>query len=154
MKKYIDFDVNDIKETFHLEGGSLIRTSTGKDCTEQRDVRCGEYGKIYTNRVVFALIHGKQSIHPLLKDDAGSLVEVDDTIYALYTNRNFSKVIDYKNQQPRPFVAKWATHQGKRKSKSFKALDEAVSYQRMMMRAEWLDTLTELNLTKTILGEK
>ena len=157
MKKYIKFDLGLANETFHLEDGRLIRTNTNRDCSEQSGVRMYPFGKIQPRRIIYALTHGVIPMNQLILDDDGSLVEVPDNIYAIYTNRNFPKVLKlkgYQKNQPKLYLGKIVNRKGKRITKAFKTAELAVEWQRMTAKDIYGQEVAELNLTKTIFGEK
>ena len=153
MKRYIDFDIALAYETFHLEGERLIRTSSDKDCTDQNGVRMFPFGKIQPRRIIYALLHGIVPMNQLIRDDDNQLVQVNDNIYALFSNRNFPKVLKlkgYQENQPKLYLGKVKARKGKRITKAFKTAELATEWQRMTAKDIYGKEVAELNLTKTM----
>ncbi len=147
----IPMDVEHLQEMFYLSGSELYRVGKPeKGLKEQKSVRCGSMGRIHTPRIIYALQEGVEPTGEVFLNDEGKYVNVDDRSLALMIRYRESDKVSVKHNGS--YVARWFNDSGERKSKLFRTNEEAIGYQRKMLKKYWGDKLRSLGFDSMLLA--
>ncbi len=156
MRKFNHIDVNLLNEHLYIEGDKVLRKNNDRVITNKCSIRVGGSRKMYGNRVNYAMFNQEEPpvTEQVIQDDDDNYISIgDDSVYMLYAYAKHTKVGKpvWENSELQ-FTARWVDKSGIRTQKSFATLDEATSYQRMMVLSIWEEDLVKYNIVKRVLG--
>ncbi len=156
MRVFNHIDVNLLNEHLYIEGDRVLRKDNDRVITSRSSLRVGGSRKMYGNRVKYAMFNQMEPPvnEQVILDDDGNYISIgDDSVYMLYAYAKHTKVGKPVWEKSKlQFTARWIDKSGIRTQKSFATLDEATSYQRMMVLSIWEEDLVAYNIVRRVLG--